>query len=166
MRGGGSERILQLKDFISDRQLRDTALYCENYRDAGIRHQTAMVLPIPGYVTGLAINRDRPFKDQEIELLRFLESHIVRAHENARLFSALDQPLIVAPTAQVPDGARLTPREQEVLMWVRQGKRDREIAIILGTSHRTVHKHVQKILAKLHVETRSAAAISGLEQDE
>ena len=52
---------------------------------------------------------------------------------------------------------RLTPRESEVMRWVSEGKRDREIAIILGLSPRTVEKHVCHILEKLQVETRTAA---------
>lgn len=53
--------------------------------------------------------------------------------------------------------AGLSRREAEVLHWMAQGKRDKEIAIILGISHRTVTHHVSAILAKLHVETRTAA---------
>lgn len=53
--------------------------------------------------------------------------------------------------------SRLTPREAEILQWVAQGKRDVEIAMILGISPRTVSKHVEHILAKLGVETRGAA---------
>lgn len=56
--------------------------------------------------------------------------------------------------ASVP---HLTPREREVIHWVREGKRDREIAVILGLSPRTVEKHVGHILEKLGVETRTAA---------
>jgi DNA-binding CsgD family transcriptional regulator len=52
---------------------------------------------------------------------------------------------------------RLTAREIEVMHWVTEGKRDREIAIILGVSPRTVEKHVGHILEKLQVETRTAA---------
>src|SRR4051794_34699690 len=43
----------------------------------------------------------------------------------------------------------LTPRESEVLEWIAEGKRDSEIATILAASVRTIHKHVQRILAKL-----------------
>src|SRR4051812_48452782 len=53
--------------------------------------------------------------------------------------------------------AKLTLREREVLGWLMQGKRNSEIAIILGCSVNTVHKHVHRILAKLGVETRTAA---------
>jgi len=54
--------------------------------------------------------------------------------------------------------AHLTAREIEVLTWVSEGKRDSEIATVLGVSVRTINKHVQRILGKLHVETRTAAA--------
>ena len=52
----------------------------------------------------------------------------------------------------------LTGREAEVLDWMAEGKRNAEIAAILGASVRTIHKHVQHILAKLGAETRTAAA--------
>jgi ABC-type sugar transport system substrate-binding protein/DNA-binding CsgD family transcriptional regulator len=58
-----------------------------------------------------------------------------------------------------PGSVNLTPRETEVLYWVRQGKRDSEIAVILGISTRTAEKHVSRILQKLWVETRTAAAM-------
>jgi DNA-binding CsgD family transcriptional regulator len=52
----------------------------------------------------------------------------------------------------------LTKREAEVLLWISQGKRNGEIAEILGARSRTIGKHVERILAKLCVETRTAAA--------
>jgi DNA-binding CsgD family transcriptional regulator len=53
---------------------------------------------------------------------------------------------------------RLTPREVEVLYWVTQGKRNDEIGLILRISPRTVQKHLEHIMDKLGVETRTAAA--------
>ena len=58
----------------------------------------------------------------------------------------------------------LTAREAEVLHWVVEGKRDREIASIMGVSARTAQHHVSHILHKLCVETRTAAARVGLER--
>jgi DNA-binding CsgD family transcriptional regulator len=52
----------------------------------------------------------------------------------------------------------LTKREAEVLFWVSQGKRNCEIAEILGARSRTIGKHVERILGKLCTETRTAAA--------
>jgi DNA-binding response OmpR family regulator len=56
------------------------------------------------------------------------------------------------------DEAALTPRETEVLSWLAKGKTNRDIAEILGMSHRTVNKHLEHIFEKLGVETRAAAA--------
>ncbi len=53
---------------------------------------------------------------------------------------------------------KLTAREAEVLYWVVQGKTNRDIGDILGTSPRTVHKHLEHVFGKLGVETRTAAA--------
>lgn len=52
----------------------------------------------------------------------------------------------------------LSTRECEVLHWLAQGKRDAEIARILAISSGTVSKHVEHLLKKLRVESRSAAA--------
>lgn len=51
----------------------------------------------------------------------------------------------------------LTPRQCEVLGWVAHGKRDADIAKILGIATKTVGKHVEHLLAKLHAENRTAA---------
>jgi DNA-binding CsgD family transcriptional regulator len=56
----------------------------------------------------------------------------------------------------------LSRRETEVLAWVTEGKTNAEIAIILGTSVRTIDKHLERILQKLGVETRTAAAAHAL----
>lgn len=52
----------------------------------------------------------------------------------------------------------LTNRESEVLHWVILGKTDKSIGEILGTSPRTVNKHMEHVFTKLGVETRTAAA--------
>ena len=62
---------------------------------------------------------------------------------------------------------RLTVREAEVLYWVTLGKTSKDIGEILGSSPRTVNKHLEHIFEKLGVETRTAAAeiASSLLQD-
>lgn len=57
----------------------------------------------------------------------------------------------------------LTRREAEVLAWVAEGKTAWEVSVILGLSARTVEKHLERIYAKLGVETRTAAAASALQ---
>ncbi len=52
----------------------------------------------------------------------------------------------------------LSHREAEVLALIVQGKTGPEIAILASISHDTVRKHTSRILEKLGVETRGAAA--------
>ena len=61
------------------------------------------------------------------------------------------------------ESLRLTPREAEVLLWVAQGKSNAEIAIITGTSEKTVKNHLTHIFEKLGVESRHAATVCALE---
>ncbi len=64
--------------------------------------------------------------------------------------------------AAAPRG--LTERELEVLRLLARGQVDKEIAVALGISHRTVHHHNQSIFGKLEVSTRGAAALFASEQ--
>ncbi len=56
----------------------------------------------------------------------------------------------------------LTGREAEVLLWIARGKTNRDIGQILGTSPRTVNKHLEQVYKKLGVENRTAAAAKAL----
>ena len=53
----------------------------------------------------------------------------------------------------------LTARELEVLKWLAQGRSNPDIAAILGLTTGTVKLHVERVLAKLGVENRTAAAL-------
>ncbi len=162
LHAGGREPVYRLSDYISDRVLHRTDLYHECYKPIGIERQLAISLETPGYAGALTVNRPSrlDFTPEEQRLLALLRPHLVRAHANARLYSALRRENPGAaqgldPVAMAREG--LTRREAEVLRWVAEGKRDPEIALILGISPRTVQTHVANILAKLRVETRTAA---------
>ena len=79
---------------------------------------------------------------------------------------SVDEAITVALTVAAPQGAPpatvgqdlgLTPRELEVLRLLVDGRPNRDIAEELSISPRTVGKHIEGILAKLGVETRTAA---------
>jgi len=53
----------------------------------------------------------------------------------------------------------LTPREREILDLVAQGKTNREIAMDLTLSERTVKTHISNILSKLQLHDRTQAAL-------
>lgn len=90
------------------------------------------------------------------------------------IFSSGDRPLFVrclrftetkeADAVRMLQALGLTPREAEVLHWMTQGKRNSEIAVILGLSERTADKHREHVFAKLGVETRTAAVARAFEE--
>ena len=61
-------------------------------------------------------------------------------------------------------GARLTPREREVLALLAESKTDKEIGAALFISHRTAMWHVANLIAKLGVATRGEAAEYAIRQ--
>ena len=70
----------------------------------------------------------------------------------------LEKVALNAPAASL-EALGLTPREAEVLTWVAQGKTNREVGMILGSSARTVQKHLEHIFQKIGVESRTAAIL-------
>ena len=51
----------------------------------------------------------------------------------------------------------LTPRQREILSLIAKGKRDREIAEVLGITLRTVWSHLHEIYGRLGVKNRTEA---------
>ena len=86
----------------------------------------------------------------------------------AALGAAPDLARVGAAPASALEGGEahaLTPRELEVLRLVAVGKSNRQIASELVVSEHTVARHVQNILAKLRVPSRTAAAAFAFEHD-
>jgi DNA-binding CsgD family transcriptional regulator len=148
---GGAQRI---SDCVPDTQFRNTAVYSEYYARVGLDRVIALpVVASPRLVMSFVLNRKgRDFSDAERDLLDRLRPALANLYRFAKLDAE-------ASAAGVPEGARLTPREEEVLRWVRGGKTDREIAAIVGASVRTVQKHLANAYVKLGVENRTAAAM-------
>lgn len=63
----------------------------------------------------------------------------------------------------IPRG-ELTRRETEVMQLVSEGATDKEIAVRLTISQRTVKNHIHNILDKLHLQNRVQAATYALRQ--
>jgi NarL family two-component system response regulator LiaR len=68
------------------------------------------------------------------------------------------------PSQQPPTPDPLTPREVEVLRLVAQGRDNQEIADMLFISETTVRTHVSNILGKLHLASRTQAALYALRE--
>ena len=69
-----------------------------------------------------------------------------------------------SPTDSHDAPAGLTPREMDVLRLLVEGQSDRKIGDQLFISHRTVMRHVENILGKFQVESRTAAAMLAVRQ--
>ncbi len=70
-------------------------------------------------------------------------------------------PIITAKT-QGGEDVPLTERETDVLILIAQGFGNHEIAEKLVLSERTVHSHVNRIFSKLHLASRTQAALYAL----
>ena len=57
----------------------------------------------------------------------------------------------------------LSPREQTVLLWMKEGKTNWEIARIVGVTERTVRFHVEGIFSKLDASSRTQAVAVAME---
>jgi DNA-binding CsgD family transcriptional regulator len=82
----------------------------------------------------------------------------VSAVGRSELAQAIEQRVIAVLRKRPADAYGLSPREQEVLDILAEGRTDRDIASRLFISERTVHVHVRRILAKLGVSSRTEAA--------
>jgi NarL family two-component system response regulator LiaR len=71
---------------------------------------------------------------------------------------------LVQPPERAPTSEPLTEREVEVLRLVAQGESNQQIAVALGISEATVRKHVSSILSKLHLASRTQAALYALRE--
>jgi DNA-binding CsgD family transcriptional regulator len=156
---GGTATVLKITDLITQRQFRRTALYNDVFRPVDVEYQIAVFLPVPEAVAGITMNRELDFSEEERVILERLRPHVARACVLADSLETAGR-LRETPSDVFAWATKhaLTRRELEVLHWVSEGKRDREIAMILGASARTVQTHVARILHKLGAETRTTAA--------
>ncbi len=145
-RGRGAHRI---SDSLPFARFRQGALYHEYYRRIGIDHVVALpVLVDDDVLVSFVLNRvGRDFGARDCERLDCVGPVL------SRLYQQLRGPGIAATGADHRLDA-LTPRERMVLRWVAAGKTDRDVGSILGCSHRTVQKHLQRISSTKSLASR------------
>jgi DNA-binding NarL/FixJ family response regulator len=85
---------------------------------------------------------------------------LVRVHSGGRF---LPPPVVRALESRMPD-CDLSPREQEVLQLLVNGKSNKEIASELGITNATVKCHVSTILMRLNVSDRTQAVVAALQR--
>lgn len=149
--------VLGISDFLSRSAWHDNELqqvvrpYLRVEDDLGVR----IPLTNGGSFAACVLRESRTFREEDRLLFSLLLPHI----------RTLLEPLPALPNEPARLRALgLTVREQEVLFWISEGKRNAEAAAILGISPGTVKRHLENIYRKLGVENRHGAARRALEE--
>jgi DNA-binding CsgD family transcriptional regulator len=153
---GDYSTAVKLSDFVSLAQLERRECYQAVFRRSHIKRLlTIPVMGTCGRAASLNVaNWSRDFTESDRALLGLLAPHFMQACRNAELVTRSATQKNVSL-----EDLGLSARELEVAHWLVQGKSNPEIAIILGISQRTVEKHMERVLEKLGVENRTAAAV-------
>jgi DNA-binding CsgD family transcriptional regulator len=146
--GKGESRALKLSDFLTRGAKRKLEFYWYVWKPLGIDDSLRVWLPAPpGRSRTIYLERGkRDFTERDRSILELLRPSLIRIHRAAAR-RRMSSPVV----------ATLTKREREILGWIARGKTSREIAAVLVVSPHTVRKHIEHILEKLDVRTRSAA---------
>lgn len=148
---------LRLSDFWSDQHLKSTQHWRDIFHPLGMGRMLSDAAFRDDRVGTINLSRPlsaRDFSERDRHMLRLLTPHFVQSLRAAERLTARREG---DDTAQQSLG--LTVREHEVATWLARGRTNPEIAGILSMRPRTVEKHVERILIKLGVENRTAAAM-------
>lgn len=147
---------LKISDFFNRRQFHNSEVYRRFYKgvESNAFIATALMTPDMRRVGCFNLARRKDFSERDRLLLTLLRPHIMLAQRNAEQWTAWTK-----ANHTNRSGALLTTREAEIARWVAAGKSNPEIALILNSKTRTVEKHMERILEKLGVENRTAAAV-------
>ena len=128
---------------------------CQVWQELGVPYEAARAR----LLVGLACRElgDEDTAALELEAARVTFERLGAAPDLNRV-----EGLIRGPAA---DTHGLTPRELEVLRLVATGRSNRQIAAQLVISEHTAARHVQNILAKLRLRSRTAASAFAFEHD-
>lgn len=152
--GAGGARALKLSDFLTRSAKRKLEFYWDVWKPLGIEDSLRLWLPAPaGRARMLYLERSTPdFTERDRSILELLRPSLIKIHAAA----------VRRRNREPPIRRTLTRREREVLSLVAEGKTSREIAAVLVVSPHTIRKHIEHILEKLEVRTRSAAVAKAL----
>lgn len=160
--------VMSPTDFVSRQTLRRNPFWNEVSRPLGASEMLCVDVnhgPLErGSVYAFVLGREkREHTSRERYWLNRLYLTILPLIQHLREHHVSESLIQIPGVGEGAEQLPLTPREREVFQWMLEGKRNKEIAVILGCSHSTIKKHVASILNKTHAETRTAAVRSYLE---
>jgi DNA-binding CsgD family transcriptional regulator len=152
-----------ISDFLRPKEFHRLGLYAEFFRPLGVEDQLTVSVASrsSGRPAAISAHRGlRGFDDEDRSLFESLRPHLTAARENAIRFSAaLSTPSRPAERTAKDALARLTERQLGILAQLATGSTNNQIANALDISAGTVRKHLEHILQRLSVPTRTAAAV-------
>lgn len=150
IRGGRIPRLLSTEggDQLGRRQLISDLKHCgfDHVAAHGVREMQGSY----GSFFVLA-GMDHMPNERDAYLLELLMPHMHLALHRMRMRET------VGNDTELPPVALLSKREIQVLHWVKNGKTNLEIGLILGISPPTVKNHLQNVMRKLNVNNRAQA---------
>ena len=155
----------RVSEFLSVRAWRRREFYELFNRRWRHDYETAMLLPgvVSAGLAGVTVVRGtNDITDGELDVLRALRRPLTGALRRLlgdRHRRKMLENLTLTREQVAAACPELTAREAEVLCWLSEGKSDSEIGRILGMSSLTAATHVGRILRKLRVDNRTAAAL-------
>jgi DNA-binding CsgD family transcriptional regulator len=146
LRGSG---VAVDREYFGRARLELTQTYREVIRPH--RGRSSLLLFLPD--TTLVLGRTRfDFRDAECQTLAAMRSLV-----------AVCEQALAARLPMTPPAPQLSPRERELVAYLRLGYTNHEIASAFGTSFRTVRNQLSVLFAKLEVSTRSEAVARSFE---
>lgn len=152
-----------ISDFLTPREFHRLGLHGEFFALLRVEDQLTVTFTRSGSpeLAGISVDRDRrSFAEHDRRALELLRPHLLAARENAERFSRALHARAGDDEADSPDELdRLTERQREILALVAAGHTNAQIAFALQISLGTVRKHLEHILRRMRVGTRTAAAV-------
>lgn len=147
--------VIGVTDFLTKAVWHCNELYQAARPEMRVEEDLGVRIPLrKGRAFCACILRDsRTFRRKDRLLFSFLRPHIR---------NLLDPPPLEHGPSRLGT-LGLTPREREVLFWISEGKRNSEVAEVMGVSQGTVKRHLENLYQKLGVENRHAAVRRALE---
>jgi len=132
--------VVTLSDVLNPPELERTWLFQEALKPVGLRHEMGLELSHPSDEMSVVVfsrGPGRDFGERDRLLLRLLRPHVDAALRRA----GRPRP-------------RLTGRERGVLLLVREGLTDAQVARRLGIAEATVGKHLEHVYARVGARSR------------
>lgn len=137
----------------------DASALHESFR--GMRHVLFHAIPDTRFKADhlyILLRGESAFSSHERKMFELMLPHIDAAVRKIDGLPVLEPEQVTAPlliSSLIKSG--LTPREIEILEWVRNGKTNIEIGMILEISTFTVKNHLQRIFKKMNATNRAQA---------